>query len=224
MFFHFLKMPGAQIQLPKEGWLLYLQLLLQQVEQFVVEHDLIDFLNLLPFLPVQRFREVGFPYGPLNYFFDFQVFLQLPLHRTGDIGQVGFAGIVEQAGQLDPVGVPSVKSFPGTVDGVLAYGKKPPDMASSPALKGEGVGNILNGDMFGFDLQRIEIDAAVGFDVFFGFFHGWIFLLLIYLYLTKKMVSGIFDSTLTVLSLLFHIYCSINERKTGKNITRSFMK
>jgi hypothetical protein len=131
---------------------------------------------------------------------------------------------VKQAGQLDPVGVTSVKSFPGAVDGMLAYGKEPADMTASPALKGEGMGNVLNGNMFGFDLQGIEIDAAVGFDVFFGFFHGWVFLLLTCLYLTKKMVSGIFDSTLTVLSLLFHIYCSINERKTGKNISRSFMK
>ena len=77
------------------------------------------FVDLLPgsiflrgkVVKAERFQDNG--HDPV---FDFPVIVQMDFHRTDDIRNIGFAGIMEQTGQLLPLRPPSGFRFRSTAE------------------------------------------------------------------------------------------------------------
>ena len=86
------------------------------------------------------------------------------LEGPGDIGEVGFAGVVEQAGQGHPAGVVSGQSLAGAVETVLAHGEKGLDVSVAPAEQGERMGHVRDAHAVRVGAGGEEVDPGVGGD------------------------------------------------------------
>ena len=93
--------------------------------------------------------------GPQDGFFYCYVGFQVLFHRADDVGDVGFAGVVQQTGKNNS-GVPAAGfGFVGAVQAVLAYGVQLFHMTSAAAQKAQGVSDVFGSDVAVLDVHWI---------------------------------------------------------------------
>lgn len=162
--FRFLKSRKSEDRTGLQLRFVRLQPGIHQRHKLMVEHVIINREYLAVFFfrksPTQEFMPNHF----LQRLLDFQIFWQFLFHRTGHIGQICLAGIMEQTGQLNPPGISPCGSLPGAVHRVLTYGIKAPEMAVGTAKHTQGMGNVPDIHQFRLWIQRVKHNAGVGFN------------------------------------------------------------
>lgn len=127
-----------------------------QVDEFMGKDRIIDFKDLVVFYRGKRSVKEFSPNAILQRFFNFQISGEFCLNRSGHIRQISLTGIVEQAGKLHQLRVPTGLGFPCTVDAVLAHGVESFKMSVGAAQHGKGVCNVHNIDQRRIRMQGIE--------------------------------------------------------------------
>ena len=119
-----------------------------QIFQFIIQDFIVD---LLPHSAL-IFGEVGKVEFFQDFFhnpaFDLKVVAQVRLDRTYDIRDVRFAGVVKETGKLKFSGPASGFGLCGAVERVLCYGIKIFQVSPTPAHQAQGMGNVLDADVF----------------------------------------------------------------------------
>ena len=135
--------------------------LVQQVQQVIIEHIIVNLLNL----PLLLIRQDS------SQIFDIYLFQQPLLHslilrhdaldRSGYIRQITFAGVMQQTGQYQPVRIAPGLCLPGTMNTMLSHGKKSFYMSVPPADQGQSMGNIPNVNLATLRTNRIKMPARI---------------------------------------------------------------